>query len=255
MARRSVLLLVALVIALVGTGLIIMYVQGIESRATKDQELVEVLTVTEEIAAGETVAAAQEAGKFEQTTVRRTDMVEGALNSTGSISDLVAVTTLYPGEQLIAKKFGSIGQQGNLLIPDDKMAISFELTDFERVAGFVNPGNEVAIFGSRTGEPKEFTKMVLPRVMVVGVGHTSSTSRTTTTEEGEQTIEEVPKTILTIAVTQEEAEKVIFADRFGDLNFALLTDETKSSVNPGVDLLDVLPDIMRRPVTAPWENQ
>ena len=36
----------------------------------------------------------------------------------------------------------------NLVIPDDKMAVSVELTDFERVAGFVNPGSEVAIFGT-----------------------------------------------------------------------------------------------------------
>ncbi len=35
-----------------------------------------------------------------------------------------------------------------LVIPDDKMAVSVELTDFERVAGFVNPGNEVAIFAT-----------------------------------------------------------------------------------------------------------
>ena len=35
------------------------------------------------------------------------------------------------------------------IIPDDKMAVAVELTDFERVAGFVNPGNEVAIFSDR----------------------------------------------------------------------------------------------------------
>ena len=34
------------------------------------------------------------------------------------------------------------------MIPDDKMAVSVELTDFERVAGFVNPGNEVAVFAT-----------------------------------------------------------------------------------------------------------
>ena len=40
MARRSVLLAVAIVTALVGTLLIVMYVQGIDSRATEGQELV-----------------------------------------------------------------------------------------------------------------------------------------------------------------------------------------------------------------------
>ena len=97
MARRSVLLAVALVIALVGTALIVLYVQGIDKRAVAGQELVEVLAATDTIDAGETVAAAMEAGKFEKRQVRRDDMVDGALSSTGSISDLVALGTIYAG--------------------------------------------------------------------------------------------------------------------------------------------------------------
>ena len=64
MARRSVLLLVAALIALAGTAMIVLYVQGIDARATKDQELVEVLVATETIETGESVSSAQEAGKF-----------------------------------------------------------------------------------------------------------------------------------------------------------------------------------------------
>ena len=152
MARRSVLLLVAALIALVGTSMIVLYVQGIDARATADQELVEVLVATDTIDAGESVATAQEAGKFEKAEVRRADLVDGALSSTSSISDLVATGSIYPGEQLIAKKFGNLGDTESLVIPDDKMAVSVELTDFERVAGFVNPGNEVAVFVT-AGEP------------------------------------------------------------------------------------------------------
>ena len=82
MARRSVLLLVAALIALAGTAMIVLYVQGIDARATKDQELVEVLVATETIDTGETVADAQEAGKIEKAEVRRADLVDGSLSST-----------------------------------------------------------------------------------------------------------------------------------------------------------------------------
>ena len=112
-----------------------------------------------------------------------------------SIADLVAIGTIYPGEQLIAKKFGTLGDTESLVIPDDKMAVSVELTDFERVAGFVNPGNEVAIFATarpdrlaarRQGaEARRYTRIVLTRVPVLGVGTTSVTSRTTTDEDGD----------------------------------------------------------------------
>ena len=135
MARRSVLLLVAVLIALIGTSLIVVYVQGVDARATEGQELVEVLIASDVIETGETVADAQESGKIEKKQVRREDLVDGALSSTSSIADLVATGTIYQGEQLIAKKFGTLGDTDSLVIPDDKMAVSIELTDFERVAG------------------------------------------------------------------------------------------------------------------------
>jgi pilus assembly protein CpaB len=256
MARRSVLLLVAVLIALIGTSLIVVYVQGIDARATEGQELVEVLVATESLEAGETVAAAQEAGKFEKNDVRRDDVVDGALSSTSSITDLVAVAPIYPGEQLIAKKFGTLGDTDSLVIPDDKMAVAVELTDFERVAGFVNPGNDVAIFGTAIGPVRiaangdetklgDWTRIILARVPVVGVGTTSVTSRTTQSEDGEEITEEVPKTILTVALTQAEAEKLVHADRTTDLTFALLGDQTASQDEPGVGLGAIMPELVR----------
>ena len=256
MARRSVLLLVAALIALAGTAMIVLYVQGIDARATKDQELVEVLVATETIDLGESVAAAQDAGKIEKAEVRRADLVDGSLSSTTSIADDVAIGTIYPGEQLIAKKFGTLGDTESLVIPDDKMAVSVELTDFERVAGFVNPGNEVAVFATALdpvallpdGKEQKLgsvTRIVLVRAPVLGVGTTSVTSRTTQDEEGETATEEVARTILTIAVTQEEAEKLIQADRTSELNFALLTEDSKVSDGIGAKLGDVFPELYR----------
>lgn len=256
MARRSVLLLVAALIALAGTAMIVLYVQGIDARATKDQELVEVLVATETIETGESVSEAQEAGKIDNAEIRRADVVEGSLSSTSSISDLVAIGTIYPGEQLIAKKFGSLGDTQSLVIPEDMMAVSVELTDFERVAGFVNPGNEVAVFATALDpvrllpDGKEqrlgsYTRIVLTRNLVLGVGTTSVTSRTTQDEDGETATEEVARTILSIAVTQEQAEKLIQADRTSELNFALLTEDSASTDNEGAFLRDVYPELFR----------
>ena len=256
MARRSALLIAAVLIAALGTAMILLYVQGIDDRATQGQELVEVLTATETIEAGETVAAAQEAGKIDTKQVRREDVVDGALDSTEVISDLVATGTIFPGEQIIPDRFGTLGDVGTLVIPDDKMAISVELTDFERVAGFVNPGSEVAIFGTAAAPVRilpdgteeaqtSVTRIILARVPVVGVGTTSVGSRTVTTEEGAQVTESVPRTILTLAVSQDEAERLILADRTIDLTFALLGDETESTNQPGANPVDILPETYR----------
>ena len=174
MARRSILLSVAFAIAALGTAMIILYVQGVDARATEGQQRVEVLTATDVIEVGESVADAQAAGKLEKTDVVRDDMVEGALSSTASIDEQVALDTIYPGQQIIGQQFGDPGSEETLTIPDDKLAVSVELTDPARVAGFVNPGSWVAIFAS--GDPEiykpdgttqklpQYTRILLPKV-------------------------------------------------------------------------------------------
>ena len=251
MARRSILLLAAILIAAVGTTMIVLYVQGIDARAAEGQELVEVLTAADVIEAGESVAEAQSAGKFEKTDLVRGDMVEGALSSTTSIDDQVSIGTIFPGEQLISQKFGEPGSEETLTIPDDKLAISVELPDPARVAGFVNPGSRVAIFVSAdpelfrpdgsTQKLPQYTGLLLPDVQVIGVGTTTVAARTTTSEDGAQTVEEIPRTILTIAVDQEQAERVIFASRNGELSFALLNDKSSVAAGPGVTATDIMP--------------
>lgn len=253
MARRSVLLTVAITIAALGTAMIILYVQGIDARATEGQEMVKVLTATEQIEPGESMAEAQAAGKIESREIVRASAVAGALSSAGSMADKVALGTIYPDEQLISQKFGEPGSQAILTIPEDQLAISVELTDPARVAGFVNPGSNVAIFAS--GDPElikkdgttqklaPYTRLLLPSVQVIGVGTTTVQQKTTTTDDGEKTTEEVPRTILTVAVDQEEAERLIYASRNGDVSFALLSDKSKVEDNVGVTAFDIMPEI------------
>jgi pilus assembly protein CpaB len=252
MARRSALLLVALVVAAAGAVMIVVYVQGIDARAAEGQDLVTVLTATDVIEPGESVADAAAAGRLEETQVVRDDVADGALTSTSGLGDQVALSTLYPGQQVPAQALGDPGSEQTLAIPDDRLAVSVELTDPARVAGFVNPGSWVAIFAS--GDPElyrpdgssqklpPYTRILLPRVQVIGVGDTSVTSRITKGDDGTETTEQVPRTILTIAVDQEQAERVIYAARNGELAFALRTERSRVEDNPGVTAGDIMPE-------------
>lgn len=234
MGRRTVLLIVAALIAALGTSMVFLYVRGVDARAAERFDAVQVLQAVEMIPPGETLAAAQAAGKIEMGTVGRASLLTGATTSVADIGDKVALTTVYPGEQIITGKFGSPGEQDVLTIPDGQMAISVNLTDPSRVAGFVTPGAEVAIFVSASGEEEgdgSYTRMLLPRVQVIGVGTTTVVPTTTTDQTGAQTTEQLPRTLLTLAVEQRDAEKIIYAAGNGEMAFALLTD--KSTVKPG----------------------
>jgi pilus assembly protein CpaB len=238
MGRRIVLLVVAALIAAVGSSLVFMYVRGVEARAAQQYDAVQVLKAVETITTGETLADAQAAGKIQLGTVNRANVLDGATTSIAGMRDQVALTPVYPGEQITAAKFGAAGDREVLSIPDGKMAISINLTDPARVAGFVNPGAEVAIFASADegalGNEKASTRLLLPRVSVIGVGTTTVVSTTTTDQSGAQTIEELPRTLMTLAVDQADAEKVIFAARNSEVSFALLTEKSSVRVGPGV---------------------
>jgi pilus assembly protein CpaB len=229
MGRRTLLLIAALVVAALGTVLIFVYVQNVENEAIADQAPVEVLVATQQVAAGTSAADASNAGAFELQEVPTSAAAQGALTDITIISDQVALAPIFPGQQVLAQMFGAPGTETGLNVPEDKLAISVQLGDPERVAGFVSPGSDVAIFATTTatGTVGQSTQVLLTKVEVIGVGATTLSTQTTTTEEGESTTEEIPLAILTLAVDQKEAQQVINAQSGGSLYFALLGDEAK----------------------------
>jgi pilus assembly protein CpaB len=235
MDRRKALLVVAAFIAALGTLLVFLYVRGADTRADERYEAVQVLRVVKEIPPGETVEAAQAAGKIETGTVAQKDLLPDALTGIEPIAGKVAVAPIYPGEQLITSKFGATGSSSGLTIPKGKIAISVNLTDPARVAGFVNPGDKVAIFMSGNGGGGSFSRMLLGGVQVIGAGATTMVATTTTDGTGAQTTDQLPKTLLTLAVTQSEAERVLFATSNGELAFALLNKDSKVGPSKGVN--------------------
>jgi pilus assembly protein CpaB len=234
MDRRRILLVAAVLVAALGAVMVFLYVQGADSRAEKRFDTVEVLKATAIIEPGETIEDAQAAGKLAIAEVTQDQLLNGYQTNTDGIAGTKAMQTIYPGEQIVSDKFGAGAAAGSALpIPDDKIAISVNLTDPSRVAGFVNPGSEVAIFLTGTDETDGtgYSRLLLPRVSVLGVGNTTPVSTTTTDETGASTTEQLPRTLLTISVDQRQAEKVLFAQGNGELAFGLLTES--SLVNPG----------------------
>ncbi|MET0837767.1 MAG: Flp pilus assembly protein CpaB [Marmoricola sp.] len=229
MDRRKALLLVAAVIAAAGTLLVFLYVRGADTRADQRYDAVQVLRVVKPIAAGETVEAAQSAGKIESGSVSKKDLLPDALTGTEPIAGQVATSNMFPGEQVISSKFGATGSTSGLAIPEGKIAISINLSDPSRVAGFVNPGDKVAIFLSDDAN----TRLLLPSITVIGAGTTTVTTTTTTDPSGAQSTEQLPKTLLTLGVSQPEAEKILLAQKLGELAFGLLNEESQVAPSQG----------------------
>ena len=240
MDRRRILLVVAVLVAAVGSALVFLYTKGADTRAEERFDTVEVLEATAVISPGETFEDAQTAGKLALQAVSKDALLDGYQTTSDSLTGTVSLGTIYPGEQIIQAKWGqSAAVESALQIPDENMAASVNLTDPARVAGFVNPGSEVAVFWTGLGATgadgtpgATMTKILLTRVTVLGVGSTTPVSTTTTDETGASTTEQLPRTLLTLSLTQAQTQKVLLGASTGELAFGLLTDQSASADAP-----------------------
>jgi pilus assembly protein CpaB len=242
MDRRRILLVVAVVVAMLGTALVYLYVRGADARANDRFDTVNVLRAVAPIEAGETIDDAQANGKLALEPVARDYLLPNYQTSVESLSGSVATVRILPGEQIVSDKFGSEVDSGTggLLIPKGMLAISVSLTDTGRVAGFINPGSKVAIFVNGAGpDGQQFTRLLLDEVAVIGVGSTTTTQTTVTTAEGTQTTEQLPRTLMTLALEQGDAERVLLSQTTGELAFAVLTDNSTVDPGPGVTAADL----------------
>ncbi len=233
MGRRTILLIAAIVVAALGTALVWMYANRAEEAALAGQEPVEVLVATAGIPAGTTGAQLAQSGTTELRTLPAASVPPGALSDLTPVADKVTTATVFTGQVLLADMFGSQVQSGGgLNLPEGMMAVSVQLGDPQRVAGFVRPGSEVAVFLSAPGigdQPAAQTAVLLPRASVVAVGP-STVSSSTTSDGDTSNTEQIPTAILTLSLTQKQAQQLIQGQTTGQLYLGLLDDE--STVDP-----------------------
>jgi pilus assembly protein CpaB len=121
------------------------------------------------------------------------------------------------------------------------MAVSVQVGDPQRVAGFVQPGAEVALFVTIKFEklpngaepPPEFTRLLLSRVQVIAVGPTTLRPPANAEDANKEV---VPTAIMTLAVDQAQAQRLVFAATKANLYFALLAKDSKVGPSGAVDI-------------------
>ena len=262
MSRRITAISAALVLALLGTLLVVVYVGRADARALDGVQTVTVLVAKEPLTKGQTVKSAKDAGLITTEVLPRKAVPAAALAKLQTADDpLVFASDVTKGEilqrpRLVAK----VEAPDRLVIPAGKMAVTVALGDPARVASFVTVGSEIAVFdsynvfeGNQGGSwtpsgdhlsddfpVNKATRVLLPRVKVLAVGTSFTPELPKQTEEDEAALGgaapagDVTQTLITVAVDQREAEKLIHGTRTGTLYLGLLgAYEVKPG--PGID--------------------
>lgn len=235
--KRFVAALLALVLAAGGAGSMWWYAQGADARAMDGLEAVDVFVAKGDIPAGTMLGSAVAAQMLEIQQVPKRLAPSGAsVEVDATNSSNVALNDIHSGELVLLTRFAPAQEvSAGLSIPNGYVAVTVNLGDPQRVASFVHVGSQVAIFltypatGGNTPSDAGATKatrLLLSKVLVLGVG--ASTGQTA------QNLQ-IPSALLTFALAQKDAERLIQAQSVGSLYLALMNDQSSVAPSDGVN--------------------
>lgn len=127
-----------------------------------------------------------------------------ALTNLSQVAALQTVVPVFKGQILMNRMFSTTAATGGLSIPAGTNAITIQLTDPGRVAGFVQPGSRVVIY--RVAGGADQGSVVLPAAQVIAVGPTTTTGKT---GDGTVSNKAVPTALITFALTPAESIRVV----------------------------------------------
>jgi pilus assembly protein CpaB len=263
MKRSLIAAIVAVVLAGIGCAAVLLYVNGAKQRALVGVEAVNVVLATKRIPSGTTGARIRDGGYVEIVAMPKSSVPADAMSEIDKSLDKLAVTSdLQPRQLLLRGAFDEPSRvTGGLALPEGKLAVSVAMAAPEQVAGYVRPGSKIVIFDSFTavdsrtpipsGERLTFgkdipqtTRILLPRVEVIAVGTRGEVGGATSTSTsqpaagtatgGAAAAVGASNLVVTVAVTQDEAERLVHAVQTGTLYLALLDDSTDVRPDLGV---------------------
>ena len=230
MKRRLFGIIGALVLALVGTLVLVSYVNGAEDRALEGEKTVKVLVAAEPIAAGTSAAGLE--GKVTFERVPQKVQAEGAVNSINQLGKRVSETELMPGEQIVEGRFvapseaETAASQGD----DSLLETTIAVDPARAVGGRINAGDTVAVVSSfdpfdtpeGTKTPNQ-THILVHKVRVTRVqidaDASTETETETESEDDEDANEAQPapsgQLLVSLELSAADVERVVFTAEFG----------------------------------------
>ena len=254
MGRRTLLLIASILVAALGTALIWLYVQGADNRAAAGTAQVQVLVAGNSVKAGQPASQVRpEQRLMPQTLV--SSLGASVLTDPAQIKGFTR-TDVVQGLPLLKDQFsaGDVAAAPPLEgLPPNMVAMQVTLPDPQRLVGLLQPGSKIRVYAGlqdKNDEKKKYAAVLFNQVTVLqaGVPTTASTtamqpnSAGATTSAG--TTPDVPQAIVTLALDNEQAKSLVFAQSstggsaalyFGLLGTNVTPDDKNSvdAVSPG----------------------
>jgi pilus assembly protein CpaB len=207
-----------------------MFMNGVRERADAGRVTVQVIVASQDVPAGQDLDPLIEDGVFRAKPVDVEDLVPGAITD---VYQLRGQRTGYPilaEEQIAAARLaGPLQAGGGILgIPEGLQAAAITLEPQRIVAGAIQQGDHVEVFGtftSRGAAGTQTTRVVIEDALVLAVARPA-----------EGAVGAGGNGTLTLAVTPEQASLLIYAQELGHVWLTLLPPNQLGVSVPPVSL-------------------
>ncbi len=264
MRRRLLAAAAALVLAVVGGTVLLAYARGADARAMAGLRTETVLVATGRIPTG--TPATDLGTQVRSQVLPATAVVPGAVRDLASLGSRVTTTELEPGEQLLTARFGAataLLAPGTVAVPAGDEEVSVQLDPERAVGGRLAAGDHIGVFLSQAqADGTVQTHAVLHHVLVTQVqgAVVATTGSAGTSGPGTQTAaasssasssgsSSATTVLVTLALTAQDAEAVVFGQEHGKLWLSLEPDAANTGgttvVTPGNVYTTTYPDSPR----------
>jgi Flp pilus assembly protein CpaB len=233
-------LVVAAAAALLAGILILIYLNGYRSSVKAEGAPVRVLIAQANIPRGTSGTVIASKGLFKTTTMRESQLLEGAFSDPTNLNGKVATHEIYKGAQLTTAAFSAGGKTLAAGLTGRERLLSVPLDSAHGLIGEIDTGNHVDVFAGFNviplnadgtpvsgGQSRPVLRRIMSDIPVVEVGAKNGGLGSTTTK-------------VVLRVTDVEATKLAFASDNGKVWLALRPGAGAESSEPSLVTLETM---------------
>ena len=235
-STRRGTLIAALLIALLAAASILLYLNSYRDSLKAQGAMVTVLVAKKSIPKGTAGNVVASKDLYTVTTIRESQLLDGALSDPASLRDKVAAREIFEGAQLTATDFGAAGDSLAAQLTDRQRVISVPLDSAHGLIDGIEAGNRVDVYAGfnviplgadgrpvNGGQARPMLRRILSDVQVLAVGEKGTGS-----------------TNVSLGVDDVEAAQVAFASDNGKLWLALRPRAGAKASRPGIVCVETM---------------
>lgn len=230
MKRGFLTAMVVVLLAVAAAGGVFLFMNSVREKADAGRVTVDVIVATQDVPAGQDLDPLIENGVFRTKAVDSVDLVPGVITDVYQLSGQRTAYPILAEEQIAAARLSGPLQAGGgvLGIPDGFQAASITLEPQRVVAGALQQGDHVEVFGtfSDRANGAQTTRVVIADALVLAVARPEASGGVGVSGPG----------TVTLAVTPEQASLLIFAQEQGHVWLTLLPPNETGVELPPVSL-------------------